>query len=162
MHRRSVLVAVGGGLGLGGCLSRDDDAGGRPATIRPLEDDSDVATATGEGVTARFRVVGGHAPTDDAASATFDGQQMAVSGTMDPSDCNRPSLSSVRYERTAKTVHLRIGGESPYGTDATVECDNASYDFRCVLAVDRGQPAAVEVVYDYRGKADREFTLERE
>lgn len=116
---------------------------------------------TADGVTATFRVVDSHAPTDDIARATFDGETVTVTGTMDPSGCNRPTLTAVRYNAADGVIHLDIGGESPYGKTATVECGNASYDYRCTLSVSRGDPEAVEVIHNYEDRDNRSFNLVR-
>jgi hypothetical protein len=70
-------------------------------------------------------------------------------------------LSSVRYNAVDNVIHLKIGGESPYTQTEDVECGNASFDYRSVLSVTNGRPAAVEVVHDYEDKAIQSFTLER-
>jgi len=161
MRRRTFLVAVGAGVGLSGCLSR---AGGTDPPSTATTGKGDTRTPmrqTADGLTATFRVVDSHAPTDDAASATFEGGTVTVTGTMDPSGCNRPALAGLRYSTTDGVVHLAVGGESPYGESPTVECGNASYDYRCVLTASRGDPEAVEVVHDYEGKDDRSFTIVR-
>ena len=84
---------------------------------------------------------------------------MTVTGTMDPSGCDRPVLTGVGFDPDAGVVRLVIGGESPYRT-ADVECGNASFDYRCVASVDRGSPTAVAVVHDYGDETER-FALER-
>lgn len=162
MRRRTLLVAVGAGVGLSGCLSRAGDTDPPATTTTAKGDTPTPMRRTADGVTASFRVVDGHAPTDDTASATFDGETVTVTGTMDPSGCNRPTLAGLRYDADDGVVHLAVGGASPYGETATVECGNASYDYRCSLSVSRGAPEAVELRHSYDGKDDRSFTLVRE
>ncbi len=134
-------------------------------TASPTTEKGDTQTAirrTADGITATFRVVDGHTPTDDTASATFADETVTVTGTMDPSGCNRPTLTTVRYHVTDGVIHLDIGGKSPYEGTVTVECGNASYDYRCVLSVNRGAPEAVEVIHNYDGRDNRSFDLVRE
>jgi hypothetical protein len=52
------------------------------------------------------------APTGDTASASFEQMHATVTGTMDPSGCNRPTLSSVGYILTDSVIHLTIDGDS--------------------------------------------------
>lgn len=163
MRRRSVLTAIAGGTCLSGCLSQGPNTAPESTTAPP--NGTETATPirrTAEGITASFHVVDGHAPTEDTASATFDDEQVTVTGTMDPSGCNRPMLSAVRYNATDGVIHLRIGGESQYGTTATVECGNASFDYRSVLSTDRGRPTTVELVHIYQGKDNQSFNLEHD
>lgn len=164
MKRRSVLTGIGLGLsaGLTGCLSRDRDPPSEPTA--PPTTTGKTATPgrlTSDDIAATFQVLGGHTPTDDTASAVFDDEQVTVTGTMDPSGCNRPKLGAVSYNSTDGIIHLMIGGESPYGPTATVECGNASFDYRSVLTTEGDSPAAVEVVHNYQNKDNRSFNLER-
>lgn len=157
MRRRAVLAATLG-VALSGCLAGrgeepEDPTGSPKATDSPVR-------RTADGVAATFRVVDAHRPTDDAASATFDGRQVTVTGTMDPGGCREPALGSVRYGAADGVVHLTVATASRFGETATVECGNASYDYRVELVVDSGDPEAVELVHDYREDA-REFTLEK-
>lgn len=161
MRRRNFIAAVTAGS-LAGCLS--GEASPPSETSSSATKQTETATPvrrTADGLTASFRVVDGHEPIDDAATATFDGDTVTVTGTADPSGCNRPTLSAVRYDVANDVVHLAVGEKSRFGPTATVECGNASFDYRCVLAVDRGRPTTVEVVHDYRTNDDRSFTLER-
>lgn len=161
LRRRIFLAVIASGASLSGCLSQTDEG---PAGATPSSPTNGTATPvrqTADGITATFQVVDGHAPTDDTANASFEETQVTVTGTMDPSGCNRPILSSVRYNTVDSVIHLRIGGESPHGQTADVECGNASFDYRSVLSVDSGRPTAVEVVHDYEDKAVQSFTLER-
>lgn len=160
MRRRAVLAAVVGGAALSGCLSQG--YGSPPETTDPATEGSGTPVRhTADGVEATFRVVDAHRPTADDASATFDDGRVTVTGTTNPSGCRRPTLGAVRYDVPDGVVHLQVGTESRYGPTATVVCDDASFDYRGVLTVERGQPAVVEVVHDYRGSDDRTFVLER-
>ncbi len=94
--------------------------------------------------------------------ATFGTQQVTVTGSMDPAHCNEPALESVGYDADAGRVTLIVGEDSPYGETATVECGNASYDFRCVVTVDEGRPSVVAVTYDHPESDDQTFTVERD
>lgn len=160
MRRRAVLAAVAGGAGLSGCLSR---GGGSPpeSTPPPTGGEGTPVRHTADGVEATFRVVDAHGPTADDANATFDDERVTVTGTANPSGCRRPTLRAVSYDPGDGVVHVEVGTESPYGPTATVVCDDASFDYRCVLTVERGRPATVELVHDYREKDDRTFVLER-
>lgn len=161
MRRRVFLAATAAGIGFAGCLSENGNGPSGPAES-PTESGTETPIHhTAEDVTATFRVVDGHEPTDDAASATFEDTAVTVTGTMDPAGCNRPVLGTVRYSAADGVVHLAVGTNSPHGPTPTVECGNASFDYRCELAVDRGPLEAVEVLHDYRGKDGRSFTLER-
>ncbi|MFB6197527.1 MAG: hypothetical protein ABEI52_04565, partial [Halobacteriaceae archaeon] len=113
-------------------------------------------------VTATFRVVDGHSPTEDTVAATFGEQRVTVTGSMDPASCNKPTLASVGYDADAGRITLVVGEYSPYGETATVECGNASYDFRCIVTVDEGRPSVVEVTYDHPESDDQTFTVERD
>lgn len=164
MRRRTLLAATATGICLPGCLSPTGDAPAGPAES-PTRSGTGTGTParhTADGVTATFRVVDGHEPTDDTASATFGDAAVTVAGTMDPAGCNRPVLSTVNYSATDGVAHLAVGTESPYESTRDVECGNASFDYRCELAVDDGRPEAVEVLHDYRGREDRSFTFERD
>lgn len=161
MRRRAILTVIASGVSLSGCLSQPGDSPAEATASPPASRTATPVRETADGVTATFQVVDGHAPTDDTASATFEEMHVTVTGTMDPSGCNRPTLSSVRYNPADSVIHLTIGGESPYGQTATVECGNASFDYRSVLSVDSGRLTAVEVVHDYEDKAVQSFTLER-
>ncbi len=161
MHRRTLLAALVSGASLSGCVSgRGDQPTDSPASISTKHKTATSVRRTADGIAATFRVVDSHAPTDDTASASFNGSEVLVQGTMDPSGCNRPTLDTIRYNAADGVIHLKIGGKSPYGETATVECGNASYDYRCRLTVDQSQPEAVEVVHDYAGKQIRSFLLE--
>lgn len=162
MQRRALLTMIVSSVSLTGCLSGREpgssDSTGAPT--KPTTNSKSVQQTT-DGVEATFEVIEGHAPTDDAASATFREKQVTVTGTMDPTGCNRPALESVRYNPTGGVIRLLIGGTSPYGSMATVECGNASFDYRSVLSVNEGRPTAVEVVHNYSGKDNQSFNLER-
>jgi len=158
MRRRAFLAAISAGVSLSGP--------GDPATqsTQTTEKD-DTRTAmrrTADGITATFTVIDGHAPTADTASATFEEETVTVTGTMDPPGCSRPVLTAVRYNSTDGVIHLDMGGKSPYWETATVACDKASYDYRCVLSVSRGEPEAVEVIHNYDGKDNQSFNLIQE
>jgi len=156
-RRRALLAAIASGLSLAGCLS-----GGGTTTSEPTKENGWATSSrrTVDAVSATFRVVDRHAPTDDTASATFDDERVTVTGAVDPSGCNRPALSWVRYGAADGVVRVRVGTESRYET-TEVECGNASFDYRCVVTAERGQTGTVDVVHDYQGKDDRSFTLVR-
>lgn len=172
MRRRAYVGAVAAVLGLSGCVS---SPGSSPETSPPETSETretretrattDKPTEspvrrTAEGVDATFRVVDGHAPTDDTADATFEGGEVVVTGSMDPAGCRRPALSSVAYDRESGTVRLVVGSERRYET-VTVECGNASYDYRCVVRVEDGTPTRAEVVHDRHDGEDSTFVTER-
>jgi hypothetical protein len=162
MNRRHVLAAAFGvASGLAGCLSGDGDGAGGESTTET--EPRTTVRATGDGVAANFRVVDGHEPTADAAGATFDGGTVTVTGTGDPTGCNRPTLSSVQYNSLGRVVVLTVGETSPYGETATVVCGNASYDYRCEVTVDADEdpPEAVDLLHHYDGKENRSFDLTR-
>lgn len=117
---------------------------------------------TTDSFSAVFQITDSRAPTDDTTSATFEGSEVTVTGIMDPSGCNRPVLDDVRYNANDGVFHVAIGGKSAYGETATVECGNASFDYRCTLTVKRDQPESVEVVHVYEGKDNQSFTLKRD
>lgn len=162
MRRRAFLAAISAGVSLAGCLSGPGDPTVQSRSPTKTSDTPTAMRRTADGVTASFRILDGHAPTDDTASATFEAETVTVTGTMDPSGCNRPTLTAVRYHATDGVVQLDIGGESPYGETATVECGNASYNYRCELSVSQGELEAVEVVHNYDGRDNRSFTLVQE
>lgn len=161
MRRRALLATISAGVSVPGCLSRIVDPAPQSRTTIGKDATQTPMRRTVNGVTATFRVVDSHAPTDDIASATFGDETVTVTGTMDPSGCNRPTLTAVRYNATDGVIHLDIGGKSPYGETATVECGNASYDYRCSLSVNQGDPEAVEVIHNYEGRDTRSFNLVR-
>jgi hypothetical protein len=138
-----MLAAMGACLGTGGCLSR----GGSTTT---------AGQSTEDGVT--FEVVDSHAPTDDTAAVTFEGDRVVVTGTADPGGCREPTLGSVGAD--GGTLRVVVGTVSPYGPDPTVECGNASFDYRCTVAVDT-TPDTVDVVHDYAERPDRTFSFDR-
>ncbi|MBV0926279.1 hypothetical protein KTS45_18895 [Halomicroarcula limicola] len=173
MRRRALLAAVAGSVTLAGCL-RETDTTTDPLTTPGGVDQAPTSSPakpqntptaiqqTADGVTATFRVVDSHAPTEEDVNATFDGQHVTVTGSMDPAHCNEPTLESVGYTVDAGRLTLVVGEYSPYDETATVECGNASYDFRCVVTVAEGQPRVVEVAYETPGSDDRVFTVDRE
>lgn len=161
MDRRTFLVGLAGTAGLAGCVSGPDEDGGSTPSLTGNGPTDTPERRTSGGVSARFRVTNGHAPTEDAASADFDGETVTVTGTMDPTGCNEPTLAAVGYRSTDAVVSVRVGTEPRFGPTATVDCDNASYDYRCTVTVEQEAPAAVEVVHDYEGTQDRSFTLDR-
>lgn len=149
------------------CVHRTDDdfLSCRPVVFylaQEAERHPDCSPETADGVTATFRVVDSHSPTEDTVDATFGEQQVTVTGSMDPENCNEPTLESVGYNADAGRITLIVGEYSPYGETATVECGNASYDFQCVVTVDEGQPSVVKVTYDHPERGDQLFTVERE
>ncbi|WP_135305997.1 hypothetical protein [Haloarcula amylovorans] len=172
MRRRALLAAVTGGVTLAGCLS-ETDISTEPSTTPSSADQTSASSPakpqntptaiqqTAAGVTATFRVVDSHAPTEEDVNATFNGQHVTVTGSMDPARCNKPTLESVSYAVDAGRLTLVVGEYSPYGETATVECGNASYDFRCVVTVTEGQPHVIEVTYDTPESADHVFTVDR-
>ena len=156
MRRRALLVAVTSVTGVAGCLGERSPA--EPATPASTSTTTPL-TRTAEGVTATFRVVDGRAPVDDTAAATFEAERVIVTGTMDPSGCDRPIPTEVGFDPDDGAVRLVVGGNSPYET-ADVECGNASFDYRCVVSVDRGEPESVVVVHD-SGDGSERFVIER-
>jgi len=158
MRRRGFIAALGGVAGTAGCLGSDE---ANPAPTTPTNGGETPTSVryTDDGLTATFRVVDVHAPTDDTANATFDGDEVTVTGTMNPGGCRRPSFGSVDSDAADEAARLRVGAESPYGPESTVVCDNASNDYRCVLAVEGGHLTAVEVVHRYEERETRSFDL---
>lgn len=172
MHRRAVLATIVSGASLSGCLSLRNGSPAEstepPSTKSPSTESPSKETTTqtpvrhtADGIEATFQIVDGHRPTDDTANATFSDSQVVVTGTIDPAGCNRPTLTELRYTATDGIIHLTIGGESPYGPTATIECGNASFDYRCVLSTERGRPTTVELIHNYQDTDNRSFTLER-
>lgn len=181
MRRRSLLACVAGGLTLAGCVA-DSDVPAGSTDASPTDSDApsdstgsdlspsaspgkpkDTPTAvrkTADAVAATFRVVGSHAPTEDSVEAAFDGDEVTVTGSIDPAGCNEPTLDAVSYDTGAGRVELVVGQSDPYGETATVECGNASYDFRSVVTVEGGDPRVVDVTYDRPNREDRTFTVE--
>lgn len=149
MHRRTLLAAVGASLSVGGCLSRTGAAGTTPTE------------SVVDGLDASFDVVDSRAPTDDAATAAFEDDRVVVTGTIDPAGCREPVLASVHYDDAAATVRIVVGSEFPSGRSPTGECGNASYDYRCSIAVADRALAGADVVHDYHDREDRAFDLER-
>ena len=80
---------------------------------------------------------------------------------MDPAGCRKPILRSVNSTASTQTIRLVVGTESPYGPTATVECGNASYDYRSIVSVENGTVTVVEVVHDHTERDDRTFILEK-
>jgi hypothetical protein len=117
---------------------------------------------TAVGVTASFRVTDGHAPTEETASASFSADSATVTGSMDPNGCNRPILESVVTRDSGNRIEMTVGGKSPYGETATVECGNASYDYECVLSFSESVPSVVEVIHSHADGDEQTFRLERE
>lgn len=163
MQRRGLLAAVAGWVALAGCLSGNGAPFAEPTTARTAADGTTTPMRrTADGLTATFRVVDGHQPTDDTARATFDDEQVMVTGTMDPSGCYRPTLGAVNYNATDSVANLRIATESRYGPTPTVECGNASFDYRCELVAEGRALAAVEVLHDYESKDNQSFLLNQD
>jgi hypothetical protein len=161
--RRGVLASTASAIALSGCLSSPADSSVTPKD--PPTTGKQTSTAirrTAAGVEATFRVVDGHRPTDDAVRATFEASRVVVTGTMDPRGCLRPTLSRVKYDDDTGRLGLVVGGKSPYGPTANVECGNASYDYRCVTSFDGRPPTRVDVIHDYHGDDERSFTVESE
>lgn len=161
MYRRRFVVLFLGTTSLAGCISRDSDTSDTQPTKETEVETSTATRRTAEGITATFRVVDSHTPTSDTAEATFDDTEAIVTGKMDPSGCNRPLIGSVQYNSTDGVATLLISTESPYDPTTSVECGNASYDYRCVLGVDQGSLSAIEVVHQYDGKDHQSFSLIR-
>ncbi len=160
MRRRTVLAALTSGVGLAGCLGQKSM--GPSQQTEPPTTTAETPTAvshTAEGISSTFRILDSHAPTDDIATATFGDTGATVSGTMDPSGCRRPAFGSVRYNSTDGVANLMIETASRFGPTATVECGNASYDYRCILSTVEGQLTAIEVVHNYEGKENQSFNL---
>lgn len=153
VNRRQFLAAVSSlGVSVTGCLSREQTE--KPPKLN--EDDS--TTLTADGVTATFSVGGGQKSVDDTASAQLD-DGVIVTGTMEPSGCNRPMLERVDYSVVDGVLHLKLGVEDRY-PDREVECDNASYGYTCRSVVDEGTPNTVEIIHAYAGRDSIEFTLD--
>lgn len=162
MHRRAFLAATAGGVGLAGCLSPIVEDPSAP-TDSPTKSRSSGTPVrrTATGVEATFRIVAAHEPTEATAEASFDGTRVVVEGTMDPEGCREPTLAAVRYDASNGAVRLDVETESRYGPTATIECANASFDYRSVVSVETGTPTVVELVHDHHEREDRTFTLER-
>jgi hypothetical protein len=170
MRRREFLTGVAASVPLAGCLSGQSAPGGEAATTTDATTTDSITTnekptaspaqVTDDGVTATFRVVDSGRPTEASVDATFDGRDVTVTGTMDPEGCNEPVLDSVSYDQEAATVELVVTTEDQYPT-LSVECGNASYDYRSVVTVDDGTPATVVVVHDHNERSDQRFTVER-
>lgn len=169
MRRRTLLAAVAGGVPLAGCMGSPGSS--TEPTTTPTDSDrspekpKDTPTTirkTADGVTATFQIVDGHSPTEDTVDATFDEQQITVTGSMDPASCNEPTLESVSTDADTGRVTLVVVEYSRYGETATVECGNASYDFQCIVTVHEGRPSVVEVTYDHPGSNDQTFTIKRD
>jgi hypothetical protein len=153
VNRRQFLAAVSSlGVTSTGCL-------GRGQTEKPpkLKDD-DPTTLTTDEVTATFSVGGGQEPVDDRASARLD-DGIIVTGTMEPTGCNRPTLARVDYSSVDGVLNLKLGGADRY-PDREVVCDNASYGYTCRCVVDEGTPETVELIHAYAGREPVEFTLD--
>ena len=155
MYRRTVITALAAvSVGIAGCLGRTPPT---PASSSTTTGDSESTTLRSDGITATFRVGNGQQPTDDTASATQD-DGVVVTGTMDPTGCNRPALDAVLYNDTDAVIRLVIGVTNPY-PDREVECGNASYKYTCRCVVNRGTPDAVEVIYNYAGRENPAFPI---
>jgi hypothetical protein len=115
-------------------------------------------TLTANGVTATFSVGRGQNPVDDTASARLD-DGVIVTGRMDPTGCNRPTLERVDYSAVDGVLHLKLGVADRY-PDREVVCDNASYGYTCRCVVDESTPETVELIHAYADREAVEFTLE--
>ena len=158
MDRRSLLDALAtagitGGLAGAGCLGRE-----QTETPPKSTEDDDPTTLTANGVTATFSVGGGQTPVDDSASARLD-DGVVVTGTMEPTGCNRPTLSGVDYSAVDGVLSLKLGVADQY-PDREVECGNASYGYTCRCVVDEGTPETVELIHAYAGREPVEFALD--
>ncbi|MFB6293616.1 MAG: hypothetical protein ABEH60_05085 [Halonotius sp.] len=154
MNRRQFLAAVSSlGVSSAGCLDREQ-------TEKPpkLKNDDDPTTLTADGVTATFSVGGGQTPVDDSASARLD-DGVVVTGTMEPTGCNRPTLAQVDYSAVDGVLNLKLGVADRY-PNREVECGNASYGYTCRCVVDEGTPETVELIHAYAGREPVEFTLD--
>jgi len=150
------------GLGFGGCLSqRGNGSGAGTAASHTSKATATAVRRTASGVEATFQIIDGRRPTDASATASFEGAQVIVDGTMDPAGCREPILRSVDYDRSTRTVRLVIGTESPYGPTANVECGNASYDYRCTVVVENGTPSVIEIIHAHQERENRTFVLEK-
>lgn len=161
LGRRRVLTATASVLGLSGCLGSPTDDDSSTSRDPPSTEKASPTplTRTAEGVRATFRVLDSHKPTDDTVRATFEASRVVVTGTMDPKNCRRPTLSTLGLD--GGVLRLVVAGEPRY-PDQNVECGNASYDYRCVVAVDGEMPARLDVVHDYHGDDARTFTVKNE
>lgn len=160
--RRRQFVAIAGGLGLSGCLAGSDDQTDPNHSSTAADGTASPIRRTADGVTAAFRVVDSHAPTEDSASASFGDDSATVRGTMDPSGCATPTLRAVHVNATDGVVSLRVGGASPSEPTANADCGNASFDYRCEVSTDEARIEAVEVVHARRDGATQSFSLERD
>ncbi|WP_411966738.1 hypothetical protein [Haloferax sp. YSSS75] len=160
LGRRRVLTAIAGVLGLSGCLGSPTDESSTSDEPPSTETVSPTPlTRTADGVRATFRVLDGHKPTDDTVRATFEASRVVVTGTMDPKNCRRPTLSNLEFDGDA--LRVVVGGEPRY-PDEDVECGNASYDYRCVVSIDGEIPNRVDVVHDYHGDDAQTFTVKND
>ena len=153
MNRRLFLAAVSSlGVSVSGCL-------GQEQTEKPPKlNDNDPMTLTANGVTATFSVGRGQNPVDDTASARLN-DEVIITGTMDPTGCNRPTLERVDYSAVDGVLHLKLGVADRY-PDREVVCDNASYGYTCRCVVDESTPETVELIHAYADREPVEFTLE--
>jgi hypothetical protein len=174
VQRRQFLAAAAG-LGLAGCLAPSTGSPGdeqKTGTGRTTASTGTAATdrrttkpdsrytavrATGDGLRATFRIVDVHAPAEERASATFEDDRVVVTGTVDPGGCRRPTLGSVGHD--GETVSLVVVEAWRFGPTATVECGNASFDYRGVVT--GGSPSTVAVIHEHHEDDDRAFTFER-
>lgn len=159
MRRRAFLSATACCLGVAGCLSRTESTPGGGTADPQTATASATTREHSAGVTTAFRIVDGHRPTEASAAARFDAGRVVVTGTMDPAGCREPILDAVEWRRKAGRIRLVVGTASPYGPTASVECGNASYDYRCTVSVESGAPRVVEVVHAHANREDQTFVL---
>lgn len=176
MDRRALLVTIAGSVGIAGCVATDPAGSSTTLSSKATDSDREPSATTGkskqtptavrktaDGVSATFRVVGSRgAPLEESVDATFDGNEVTLTGSIDPAGCNEPTLESVDYDASAGRVILVVGEVDPYAdSTVTAECGNAVYEFRSAVTVDEGTPTVVTVTYDGPSD-DQTFTVERD
>lgn len=173
MHRRTLLGTVAASVTLAGCVTDTGRSPNQTTTIPSSEnssgpspktptDTSATVEKTDNGIRATFQIITSHTPTADTVDATFGDQKITVTGTMDPANCNEPTLESVSYDATAERITLTVGESSPYDGTPDIVCDNASFDFRCEVTSQGGQLSVVEVIYDHPHSDNQTFVIRRD
>jgi hypothetical protein len=164
MNRRQFLVT--GAASVGGCMAPASVPEDSPTQTRYLSPQRHTHSPTevrrtADGVAATFRLTGGRTPSEESTEVQFDGQEVTVTGTIDPEGCNRPRFESVGYDPDTGRVELVVGEYLPEGLE-DAECGNGYFDFRSVVTVDDGEPRVVELTYDHPTVEDRTFTVEKD